>query len=378
MQNLLSQVAIVNKKNEQLLEATGQKYNIFSILGLTSNETRLHSAFLANLLDPNGSHGLKSKPLDAFLKIIGATHLDSTTATVEIEKYIGLVTDKEGGRIDILISDKNRNSIIIENKIYAADQRNQLLRYFNYAKSSFKTFQILYLTLEGTAPQEYSTGKEKIDYFSLSFKENIQKWLEECLMFAAKHPLLRETISQYSNLINQLTNNDMNTQAKEEILEVLTYSKSNIEAAFKIATYYNDIKTNIVIRYLVPFLSQYALDNGLVFESDFALNQKYKGFSFYHADWKFSRLRIHFEWSNCTAMIYGINATDLNNFPTESRNKLKQIGDGSSDHLPYYKFCSKYRNWDNSTFSDIFEGKAQVIIKQELDRILAISNSCKL
>jgi len=147
MKNLLSQVGIINQKNAQLLEATGQNYNIFNILGLSSNETRLHSAFLANLLDPHGSHGLKAKPLDAFLKIIGATHLDSSTASVAIEKHVGLVTDSEGGRIDIFISDKNRNSLIIENKIYAGDQPNQLLRYFNYAKSSCKEFKILYLTL---------------------------------------------------------------------------------------------------------------------------------------------------------------------------------------------------------------------------------------
>lgn len=378
MQNLLSQIGLINQKNAQLLEATGQRYNVFNILGLSSNETRLHSAFLANLLDPHGSHGLKAKPLNAFLKIIGATHLDSSTASVEIEKHVGLVTDSEGGRIDIFISDKNRNSIIIENKIYAGDQRNQLLRYFNFAKSSCKEFQILYLTLDGAAPSEYSTGKKKFDYSFLSYKEDIQKWLEECSMLAAKHPLLRETIIQYSNLLNQLTNNDMNAQAKEEILEVLTNSKSNIEAALKIAAYYNDIKTNIVTRYLVPFFTQYAQDNGLVFESDFALNQKYKGFSFHRPDWKFSQVRIHFEWSNCTELIYGINATDLSNFPAESRNKLKQIGDGSSDHFPYFKYCSKYRNWNNSTFTDIVEGKVQAIMKQELDSILAIANSCEL
>lgn len=378
MQNLLSQVGLINQKNAQLLEATGQRYNVFNILGLSSNETRLHSAFLANLLDPHGSHGLKTKPLNAFLKIIGATHLDSSTASVEIEKHVGLVTDSEGGRIDIFISDKNRNSIIIENKIYAGDQRNQLLRYFNFAKSSCKEFQILYLTLDGAAPSEYSTSKEKFDYSLLSYKEEIQKWLEECSMLAAKHPLLRETIIQYSNLLNQLTYNDMNTQSKEEILEVITNSKSNIEAALNIASYYNDVKANIVNRYLIPFFKKYAYDNGLEFNADFSLNRSHTGFNLYSKSWKFGRIRISFEGSNCSAMLYGVNATDLNNFPASSRNKLKQAGESSSEHFPYHKYCSKYRDWNNNTFIDIVEGKVQATFKQELDNILALAITCEL
>lgn len=378
MQNLLSQIAIVNQKNTQLLEATGQRYNIFNILGLSSNETRLHSAFLANLLDPHGTHGLKAKPLDAFLKIIGATHLDSSTASVEIEKHVGPVTDSQGGRIDIFISDKNRNSIIIENKIYAGDQRNQLLRYYNFAKSGCKEFQIRYLTLDGAAPSKSSTGNEQIAYSLLSYKEDILKWIEECSMLAAKHPLLRETINQYSNLINQLTNNDMNAQSKEEILEVVTSSKSNVEAALNIAAFQNDIKTSIVNRYLIPFFEQYAHDNGLEFYSDFSINRSHTGFNLCSKSWKFGRIRISFEGSNCSAMLYGVNATDLNNFPASSRNKLKQAGESSSEHFPYHKYCNKYRDWNNSTFIDIVDGKAQLTMKQELDSILALIIGCEL
>jgi len=170
----------------------------------------------------------------------------------------------------------------------------------------------------------------------------------------------------------------MNTQTKEEILEVLTNSKSNIEAALKIATYYNDVKTSIINRYLVPFFEQYALDNGLEFKSDFSLNRNHTGFNLYNKSWKFGRIRISFEDSNCKTMLYGINATDLNNFPVESKNKLKMAGESSSDHFPYHKYCSQYRNWNDSTFVDIVEGKVQVTFKQELDNILALAYTCEL
>jgi DNA-binding sugar fermentation-stimulating protein len=50
--------------------------------------------------------------------------LDIDNITTSVEKYIGFTNDDktEGGRIDILIEDKNKKTIIIENKIYAFEQ----------------------------------------------------------------------------------------------------------------------------------------------------------------------------------------------------------------------------------------------------------------
>lgn len=44
----------------------GENFNMFKILGLSRNETKLHSAFLAELLNTKGSHGLKDKFLIEF------------------------------------------------------------------------------------------------------------------------------------------------------------------------------------------------------------------------------------------------------------------------------------------------------------------------
>ena len=45
----------------------GDYFNVFNVLGLSSNETRTHSAFLAELLNPYGSHGMGDLFLKKFL-----------------------------------------------------------------------------------------------------------------------------------------------------------------------------------------------------------------------------------------------------------------------------------------------------------------------
>lgn len=66
-----------------------------------------------------------------------------------MRKYIGKKTDGDGGRIDIIVTDGNGNAVIIENKIYAADQDKQMVRYHNYAKHNFNAHNLFYLSLYG-------------------------------------------------------------------------------------------------------------------------------------------------------------------------------------------------------------------------------------
>ena len=53
---LLAQVSVLMDKHEALANASGQSFSLFAILGRETDEVRTHSAILAELLDPNGSH----------------------------------------------------------------------------------------------------------------------------------------------------------------------------------------------------------------------------------------------------------------------------------------------------------------------------------
>ena len=213
--NILNQVRIVSRKiKEQRKEKfeRGENYNIFYDLGFMSDEVHLHSMFLANLLNPKGSHGQRGKFLEAFLKMLQKSFpaisadrlvLDTANASVEVEKYIGRQTDSEGGRIDIYLTD-GKHSIIIENKIYAGDQHHQMLRYWNYGMSqkgdnTEKSFVLIYLTLDGYSPSKDSLGEDlkENDIVCLSYKSDIRGWLDRCVELASRTPLVRETINQY-------------------------------------------------------------------------------------------------------------------------------------------------------------------------------------
>jgi hypothetical protein len=61
---LLQNVAIIEKKYNDLAEYSGEHFNVFDILGVRSNELS-HSSILTNLLDAKGKHGQK----DVFLKL---------------------------------------------------------------------------------------------------------------------------------------------------------------------------------------------------------------------------------------------------------------------------------------------------------------------
>ena len=235
--NILNQVRIVSRKiKEQRKEKfeRGENYNIFNDLGFMSDEIHLHSMFLANLLNPKGSHGQREKFLEAFLKMLqksfpaisaDSLDLDTAIASVEVEKYIGRQTDSEGGRIDIYLTD-GKHSIIIENKIYAGDQHHQMLRYRNYGMSqkgddTEKSFVLIYLTLDGCSPSKESLGEnlKENDIVCLSYKSDIRGWLDRCVELASRTPLVRETINQYISTIDILTNNVM--EDNKDLLDIL-------------------------------------------------------------------------------------------------------------------------------------------------------------
>ena len=159
---LLTRINSILASHKERSSAHSDRFNIFQVLNITSDEVRLHSKFIAELLDPKGTHEKGSIFLNRFFELTDSTGLFNTdSVTVTVEFHIGPVTPTTGGRIDILIQDHLENALIIENKIYAGDQENQLLRYFNYAKTLEKrggAFKLLYLTLFEKNASEYSLG----------------------------------------------------------------------------------------------------------------------------------------------------------------------------------------------------------------------------
>lgn len=255
IESLLAEISKIYRRAEKnRLEKAkrGEFFNIFNTIGLRTEEVRLHSAFLAELLNPQGTHGLSSLFLEAFLKRLGLPndYLDvNKVSNDNKEKIIGPVTEKEGGRIDIIIED-GKHAIIIENKIYAEDQKNQLLRYYNYGKEKYQDgFILIYLTLDGHEPNKCSLGNKRFDYACLSYSYEIVDWLEECILIANQKPLVESIIIQYKELVKQITHTDMDTNYSEQLLNTMLRPE-NVIAVGEMLSVQNDWFYRIISQYI--------------------------------------------------------------------------------------------------------------------------------
>ena len=377
--NILNQVRIVSRKiKEQRKEKfeRGENYNIFYDLGFMSDEVHLHSMFLANLLNPKGSHGQRGKFLEAFLKMLQKSfpaisadnlELDITNASVEVEKYIGRQTDSEGGRIDIYLTD-GKHSIIIENKIYAVDQHHQMLKYWNYGMSqkvndTEKSFVLIYLTLDGSSPSKDSLGEDlkENDIVCLSYKNDIRGWLDRCVELASRTPLVRETINQYISTIDILTNNVM--EDNKELLDILS-KEENLDAVYDIVNNKNAVVNRIVNEEFIPQLRILAKSKGFSMGDGCIENwfeKPYTGLSFYNPQWKYLELAFEFERRGLGRLIFG--------FSTKAGVKSENVKDWEKVQKNYstkdvnnpcwiWKDFKGNQDWDNASgIKDLLNGK---------------------
>lgn len=272
---LLSKLSDLHKAEQTRIkqeEEEGKCFNVFSALQLYSDEVRLHSRLLAVLLNPKAKHGLDDKFLKSFLLAAGLPH-DYISDCKEpiVERSVGEVTDTTGGRIDIILEDsKQKHAIIIENKIYANDQPNQLLRYHNYAKEQFgeDNFKLIYLTLDGCEPSDCSLGGEKFDLIKLSYAQDILKLLEDLAQSISPKPV-RSTIEDYSKIIKQLTYQDMETEYKNNLIREAI---DNIEGASELLRLTKEIGDTLVDKYIIESLEEIGFvrqnnDNGALWKN---------------------------------------------------------------------------------------------------------------
>lgn len=255
LQSLLTEVGIISDDYKKKVEENGTDFNIFQILGITSDEVRLHSAFLANLLNPDGTHHKGTLFLDEFINLIKGYGIDFENRAgtrVECEKYIGPVKETSGGRIDLYIDNGKGQKIIIENKIYANDQEHQLIRYHNYAPDAC----LLYLTLDGKEPSEISIKSDgntmllnNRDFFCISYKADILEWLENCYKKESMPALVAEGINHYIYLVRSLTNQLANKDMEKEIVNKLTEDSKNVEAALAIEKVLAEMKSSIQMKF---------------------------------------------------------------------------------------------------------------------------------
>ncbi len=381
-QNLLNQVNAITNKYKKVTELTGENFNVFRILKVESSEVKTHSAFIAELLNPNGSHGQKDTFLKLFIKAFcfKENTIDSESCKVKAEESIGTISHDrtQGGRIDIIIKDAHNHHIIIENKIYAGDQEHQLSRYHKYSDSA----DIIYLTLDGKSPSKDSTGdmEDGKHFKCYSYEHDILNWLELCRKEVAIYPIVREALTHYINLIKYLTNQTLNQNMQEELSDLL---KSNLEASFAISDNLNQACEKVSNDF-GKALIQECENIGLVCEYNFDFEKRYTGVWIYKPEWKF--FSIGFEFQNFNKdLIYGfITNKDPIESPvsTDLRDRLKTLPNNfrSTEWWPWYnRFGEPFNNWSKfQAWQAILDGSMKELFLDKINYLLNISTDIEL
>ncbi len=249
------------------LKATHGRFNLFTTLLGAHDEVRLHTRYLTHLLDPKGSHDCGRQFLDAFLEVVSlAENLNGQDCLcVRKEHYAGKIDDKQS-YIDIYLEFENA-VVVIENKIYAEDQQEQLQRYAEYAKSKKKaSVYIFYLTLHGHSPSENSRGTLGENEVSLiSYEKEVLGWLEKCLQETYSFININQALQQYKTVINQLFGNTLKGKDMEKIKEEIKNNPELIRNSKQIRQVLRDIRDDGINLFFSELIH--------------ALTEKDKGFS---------------------------------------------------------------------------------------------------
>lgn len=343
VKELLQNVYSISNSWKRFLDKRSESFNIFEALYMETEEARLHNPFLAELLNPKGSHGKESTFLRHFIDLLDNQELasfDCGNATVECEKWIGSIdTDtSKGGRIDAFIEDYQQQ-IIIENKIYAEDQHQQLLRYRN----AYPNATILYLTLYGDEPNEISTDSKKINYNTVSYNRLILPWLDRCIKETAENPTLREVLIQYRKTVKGLLGYTREREMEEEIIQELRKSENNIEATFAIAGSLEGFKTQMMDQ----LWDNLEAIGGYVSDEDWTKAES--GFYYRKEGWKNFEIAFVFETSKLRNFYYGIRFLKSSDLNKKQKEILRGFEPGkSNEYYAWWNFTEYAEDWNTS------------------------------
>ena len=374
-QNLLSIGRSVLHYEEALTKASGETFNIFNILRVAHYEVKTHSPLIAELLNPKGSHGQGCVFLRHFCKSLDIQDFDEDSARVKTEHHIGPVTEEEGGRIDILISDRKGHQIIIENKIYAGEQPNQVGRYRKYSPGA----AVFFLTLFGDIPQDAKLPKS-LAVKCISYRSDVLGWLEQCRKEAAHAPVVRETITQYIHLIQQLTHQNTNTRMSQELTTAVLQNEASYLAYGALCKAERQIQTTILAKLKNQLcIASAEMGLGLTFP-DSDLSNRYDGFYFTSPAMDAQRVRITFQFGqkNRCGCIFGFSRLSEGSMcPSEEKlySAFKRVFSGTNKPSAWwvaYTPWEQFWQWGETTMAAIQFGNFFAELRDVLGKMAAI------
>ncbi|MEI0448285.1 PD-(D/E)XK nuclease family protein [Brachyspira intermedia] len=203
LNEIFTKIKIIIKEVKEEMKKFPPQFCIFDVVNLQRHEN-YNSNLLAKFLQINIKYGENTElsfvkdfliylndkfkwDYYGFKSIEELEKINHSDIRIKREEYA------DGRRIDLFIeynieNSENKFAIIIENKIYASDQPNQLNDYYDYTnnkKNYGKNIYIIYLTPNGREPSENSLSSDirnKLkDKFQKLQHSDIALWLENIL-----------------------------------------------------------------------------------------------------------------------------------------------------------------------------------------------------
>jgi hypothetical protein len=237
LQAVHSRVRAVEIERKAHWETEAPDFNSCSFIVPRPKERHLTDV-LAQLLDPEQPHGQKERFLNLFLKLVGAGW-QGTGAKVFCERR------GEGGQPDIFVKMPG-GILMIENKLQAGDQPEQIRRYIERCENERQPWRLAYLTPSGKEPTSLTADELKQHLGSgtlrlLSYESDITKWLEECLAQCKA----KRASAFIQDLIVYIRTNVMgrlSVEANEHVIEEAVSSVETVEAAMEVIAAAEDIQ----------------------------------------------------------------------------------------------------------------------------------------
>ena len=327
-------------------------YNILTTVLKAHDEVRLHSRMIASLLDIGGTHYQDTLFLNEFLNILKIKDYDSQNSKIFLEYK----------NIDLYLTD-GVTHVIIENKIWAGDQKAQIERYVDIIKREngnieLNNLYVIYLSLDRDKPSIISLGKLRIDddfiyddenkiahYKALHYKKHILKWLNKCQFEIQNITNLNEAIKQYIDVI-KILNNDYKGKIKTMKDEILL----------------KDENLKLVIQEILPALIESKIDIQVKFWNELKNELLNLGYEFQFVDGHFNNIDI-----NQKCIDYYKNSQ--NNKYYGLKLDLKNIGENNTlsfyieiDWNIYYGFTLS----EDSTRKEIASNGNFTVLSQEI------------
>ena len=376
----------------------GAGFNVFRLCGVDHYET-MHSKILAEFLNPKGSHGQGKLFLDLFCEMLGRLGFDgnfSSNVNVSTE-FTGYIKGESVGRFDILIEDSSTSSVcVIENKIFASEQPEQLKRYADWLRRERKGWKqvLVFLTLNGREAWSIKdqTLYQRVAYVSQSKKPSLVDWIDSCLkkIDGEDKPFIQSALKQYKKLIINLSTGEQ--AMSEALLEIIKDEKFMMEAAEKIALHYDDVKWKILKEVADEIASKVQRNlNVDCLEIDYAYQKKSSepGYAFWIGGWN-SPPPVWIAWQSSNDMrlwtgVHKVNFSsqkELGRFRRWLKDSRGWLTD--DDNWPWYKWLGgdgeKTPTWDGKFLDKLLkspEFRTEVIDKITKDIVDLYHMTCE-